>query len=72
MRRDEFNELCRAVESGETRVVQNEDLLYAGQVMACHGDRLAVEAFGHTFEWDSGHCHEVSERIDPLGPPSNE
>lgn len=72
MRREEMHDLCRAVESGEDRLVQNDDLLYTGRLVACHDDRLTVEAFGHTFEWDPGHCHAVDERIDPLGPPSNE
>ncbi|NJC87685.1 MAG: hypothetical protein FIB02_04000 [Desulfuromonas sp.] len=72
MRREELRNLCRAVESGETRLVQNEDLFYTGRVTACHGDQLTVEAFGHSFEWDSGHCREVDERVDSLGPPSNE
>lgn len=72
MRREEVNALCRAVENGEARLVQNEDLLYTGRVMACHGDRLTVEAFGYPCDWDAGHCREVDARVAPLGPPTNE
>jgi hypothetical protein len=72
MRREELGVLCRAVENGEEKLVQNEDLLYTGRVTACHGGRLTVEAFGHSFDWDAGHCREVGEGVDPLGPPTSE
>ena len=72
MRRSELNELCQAVAGGETKLVQNQDLLYTARVTACHGEQLTVEAFGHTFAWSAGHCRLVEEGTAPLGPPTSD
>jgi hypothetical protein len=71
MRRDELESLCRAVASGEEKMVQNLDSLYAGRLVACQGDRVTVEAFGRRFEWDAERCRPAGRGVDPLGPPSN-
>ena len=71
MRREELHEICRAVENGDVRLVQHEELLYTGRVTACQGSRLTVEAFGHPFEWHSAVCRKADGRGDPLGPASN-
>lgn len=71
MRREEMNRLCEAVAHGESRLVEHQNLFYTGRVLACHEERLAVDSFGHSFEWDAALCREVDERGNPLGPPSN-
>jgi hypothetical protein len=71
MRSQEFNSLCRAVETGEERFVQNLDSMYLGKVVACGEDHLIVEAFGHRVEWSDGHCRPVERTVNPLGPPTN-
>lgn len=71
MRSQEFNSLCRAVETGEERFVQDLDSMYTGKVVACGEDRLIVEAFGHRVEWSTGRCRPVTPTVNPLGPPTN-
>lgn len=71
MRREEFEGICRAAQSGEDRFVQNIDLLYTGKVVACGEDRVTVEAFGHRFEWEAERCQPTIGGSNPLGPPTN-
>jgi len=73
MKRTEFSDLCLAVVNGDTtRMVQNQHLLYTGQVTTCRNDQLIVDAFGHSYAWGYGECREVDGRGDPLGPPTNQ
>jgi hypothetical protein len=72
MRRKEMIDLCLAVASGEGRLVRHGGLHYVGEVKACHSGLLDVKAFGHAFEWAAECCRPVDERIEYLGPPSNE
>lgn len=71
MRSQEFSSICQAVETGEERFVQNLDSMYTGKVVACGGEQLVVEAFGHRVEWRAGHCRPVERTVNPLGPPTN-
>ena len=71
MRKDELSALCQRAVAGEEARVENLDLRYGAQVVACHEHYLTVEAFGHRFDWAADHCRAVSGRDDPLGPPSN-
>jgi len=59
MRYEEFKRLCRAVEAGQERIVQNMDLLYTGRVVGCERDLVRVEAYGHRFSWDIDCCRLV-------------
>ena len=71
MNREEFTSICREVETGEHKFVQNLESLYSGKVVAC-GDRgLTVEVFGHRVEWNVELCRLADSRINPLGPPTN-
>ncbi len=72
MNSEEFTSLCRTVESGEKRFVQNIDSLYAGKVVACGDSGLTVEVFGRRIDWNAERCRQVEPTINPLGPPSNE
>ncbi len=71
MNKDEFTSLCRQVETGENRFVQNLVSLYAGKVVACGDSGLIVEAFGRIFDWNAEHCRQAETTINPLGPPSS-
>jgi|GEM_PF-2130673 hypothetical protein len=73
MRVQEFQQVCDAVASGEAKRVQNLDLLYVGEVVACDRDRnrVEVEAFGHRFEWSAERCRAVDPRVSALGPPTD-
>lgn len=71
MKREDFNRVCTVVRGGQERYVENLRFLYAGRVVACEGENLVVEAFGHSFRWPQELCREVSGRANPLGPKSN-
>lgn len=71
MRKEEFTSLCRRAASGDAALVQNLDLLYTGQVVACHEHTLTVAAFGHRHDWAAERCRQVDGKGDPLGPPTS-
>jgi hypothetical protein len=71
MRSEEFDSLCRDVEAGKERLVQNLDSMYAGKVVACGAGELTVEAFGHRVEWNAEKCRPAERTVNPLGPPTN-
>lgn len=71
MRHEEFTNICRAVEAGNDVYVQNLDLLYSGRVVACGLESMTVEAFGHRYEWEAGHCQKIAATANPLGPPTS-
>lgn len=71
MKGKEFESLCRAVDGGEERFVENEELLYTGRVLACERERVVVEAFGRTFRWPKEICEETSSTENSLGPKTS-
>lgn len=71
MRNEEFAKICRTIETGYNVYVQNLDLLYSGRVVACGADSVKVEAFGHRYDWQAGHCRPINSRVNPLGPPTD-
>ncbi len=71
MKTEEFHSICQSVASGEKVLVQNLELMYTGEVVACGKNYFVVDAFGHNARWDNGICRPADESVNPLGPPSS-
>jgi hypothetical protein len=60
MERKEFEDFCKAVESGETKYVENSGSHEIGRVLFCSGNRLEVEIGGEKREtWGAEFCKET-------------
>lgn len=58
MLKPEFEALCRGVEKGEKRFVEEESLHQIGRVEACEGNHLRVETEGKHQSWPSEACRD--------------
>lgn len=55
----EMGDFCRAVESGETRYVENVGSHEVGRVLFCSGNRLEVEVGVNRETWGIEYCREA-------------
>jgi hypothetical protein len=58
MERPEFFALCRGVNGGEARFVEDVSTHRTAKVLSCDGNRLMVEVEDHQESWPSEQCHE--------------
>ncbi len=61
MERSEFTALCKGVETGSARFVENRLLHTVGKVIACEGNRFEVEVENRHEQWPSENCREKWE-----------
>lgn len=56
MRRNEYEKICSAVDSGVERFVENHDTGEIGRIISCRRDRLQVDIYGRSDEWEKESC----------------
>ncbi len=71
MNRQQFEQTCELVRSGERRYVRDQKSLYTGEILSCDNGKFRVDVFGHRTEWEMGRCEVDEKFVNPLGPPTN-
>lgn len=59
MQGQEYEQFCKAVESGQTKFVENVGSHEKGKVLFCSGNRLEVEVGDKRETWGVEYCQEV-------------
>jgi hypothetical protein len=61
MRRNDYEKVCSAVDAGIDRFVENMETGEIGRIVACKRDRLQVDIFGRSDEWEKEGCEPKEE-----------
>jgi hypothetical protein len=61
MKNIQFEDLCRAVESGEEHFVENILNHHAGRLVACRGEEVDVDILGKRETWSARDCQEFNK-----------
>jgi hypothetical protein len=56
-----FKTLCKFVQKGETRFVENTQTHHAGKALSCRDDRIEVEIYGKHETWAHTDCEEFGK-----------
>jgi hypothetical protein len=59
MEKQDFEQFCKLIESGETKYVENIGSHELGRVIFCSGNRLEVEVGDRRETWGSEFCQEA-------------
>ena len=64
MQNADYQSLCRTVEKGENKFVENVNNHHAGKVVACNWDMVEVDIFGRRESWPFRDCVEIKPNFD--------
>ena len=56
MRRNDYEKVCSAVDAGIDRFVENVETGEIGRIVACKRDRLQVDIYGRSENWEKENC----------------
>jgi hypothetical protein len=58
MKETAFKKLCKSVQKGESRFVENTQSHHAGKALSCSEGRIEVDIYGKHETWPNEECKE--------------